>query len=400
MSSSNRMTRSKGQPAELSLPTRTRQKRQSTNPENQQTMERPPTSSPDGLDRSPPETAIQTPPLMTQPPRPTSSQSVTGHIAGERPPPRAPAVRISIENPCQSTPLQVEQAKMWETPVPVTIPAPTRPITPHIPLPSTQDSGSHLSQLSCPLFTEDRYSTSSEDDQGACNAESTQINKQGTPSQATTVTVMLERPGSTQRLVDHSTQGDPDQVAPQTPSVQVTNHYASQFKGVNNYFVPDFSGRHIHAIQDKVRYEGYLENGNNAYLMELPELKDMLRTTRFLMDEETGQFYAVYGNTYQRMCTKPRILDYWSPGGLLDKLAEMRHSFGYAGLAGPIPSPPPKQATSAPADGIIPKKSPPKSILFKPPTFSLEKLTRRLPMNERVQVYHNYISAISNMEHK
>ena len=80
MSSSNRITQSKGQPAELSLPARTRQRRQSTNPENQQTMERPPTSFPDGLDRSPPETAIQTPPLMTQPPRLTSSQSVTGHI--------------------------------------------------------------------------------------------------------------------------------------------------------------------------------------------------------------------------------------------------------------------------------------------------------------------------------
>ena len=86
MSSSNRITRSKSQPAELSLPPRTRQRRQRTNPENQQTMERPPTSSPDGLNRLPLETAIQTPPLMTQPPRPTSSQSVTGHIAGERPP--------------------------------------------------------------------------------------------------------------------------------------------------------------------------------------------------------------------------------------------------------------------------------------------------------------------------
>ena len=133
--------------------------------------------------------------------------------------------------------------------------------------------------------------------------------------------------------------------------------------------------------------------------MELPELKDMLCTTRFLMDEETGQFYAVYGNTYQRMCTEPRILDYWTPGGLLDELAEMRHAFGYAGLAGPTPSPPPKQLTSAPADDIIPKKSPPKCIPFTPPTFSLEKLTTHLTMDERVQVYHDYIYAISDLEH-
>ena len=105
-------------------------------------------------------------------------------------------------------------------------------------------------------------------------------------------------------------------------------------------------------------------------------------------------------NTYQHMGPKLRILDYWSPGGLLDELAEMRHTFDYMGLAGPTPSPPPKQLTSAPADDIIPKKSPPKSILFTPPIFSLEKLTTHLTMDERVQVYHNYISAISDMEHK
>ena len=131
--------------------------------------------------------------------------------------------------------------------------------------------------------------------------------------------------------------------------------------------------------------------------MELPDLKDMLCAARFLMDEETGQFYAVYGNTYQYMCTKPRILDYWTPGGLLDELAETRCAFGYAGLAGPTPSQPPKQKASAPADDIIPKKSPPKGILFTPPTFSLEKLTTHLTMDKRVQVYHNYIS---DMEHK
>ena len=114
-------------------------------------------------------------------------------------------MKNSIENLCQSTPLQTEQAKIWEIPVPVTTPAPARPITPCILLPPTQDSGSHLSQLSCPLFTEDRYHTSSEDDQESCDGEITQINKQGTPSQVTTATVMLERPGSTQRLVDYST---------------------------------------------------------------------------------------------------------------------------------------------------------------------------------------------------
>ena len=100
------------------------------------------------------------------------------------------------------------------------------------------------------------------------------------------------------------------------------------------------------------------------------------------------------------MFTEPRILDYWTPGKLLDELAKTRHTFGYAGLAGPTPSPPPKQPTSAPADDIIPKKSPPKSILLTPCTFSLEKLATHLTMDERAQVYHNYISAISDLEHE
>ena len=177
MSSSIRITRSKGQLAKLSLPHRTRQRRQSTNPENQQTMKRPPTSYPDGLDRSPLETAVQ-----TSPPNDSATQAHFLTVSyrlhcWRKTTPRAPAVRDSIENLCQSTPLHTQQAKMWETPVPVTTPAPARPITPCILLHPTQDSGSHLSQLSCPLFTEDRYSTSSEDDQEACDAEITQINK-------------------------------------------------------------------------------------------------------------------------------------------------------------------------------------------------------------------------------
>ena len=73
----------------------------------------------------------------------------------------------------------------------------------------------------------------------------------------------------------------------------------TQFLGTNNFFIPDGSNRHIHDIHDKVFHAGYLENGNNAYLLELPGLEEMLHTQKFLMDEMSGQFYAVYGNSYQ-----------------------------------------------------------------------------------------------------
>ena len=39
------------------------------------------------------------------------------------------------------------------------------------------------------------------------------------------------------------------------------------------------------------------------------------------MDEMSGQFYAVYGNTYQQMSTKPMLEQSWGTGELIDQLA-------------------------------------------------------------------------------
>ena len=177
-----------------------------------------------------------------------------------------------------------------ETPVPTVPPAPHGPLTPRIPLPKSQDSGSCLSQMSAPLFTEDRYSSSSEDDLAMCNAEITQINRQNELPRAFAHNSTTERPTSTPTTMDYTTQGDPNQVAPPTyiNTAQATAH--NQFLHTNNFFIPDGSNRCIHEIWDKVFHTGYLENGNNAYLLELPGLKEMLHTSRFLMDEMSGQF--------------------------------------------------------------------------------------------------------------
>ena len=123
--------------------------------------------------------------------------------------------------------------------------------------------------------------------------------------------------------MDYTTQGDPNQVAPPTyiNTVQATTQ--NQFLHTNNFFIPDGSNRCIHKIRDKVFHAGYLENGNNVYLLELLGLKDMLHTSRFLMDETSSQFYAVYGNTYQRMSTKPMLEQTWGTGELIDQLAAM-----------------------------------------------------------------------------
>ena len=177
--------------------------------------------------------------------------------------------------------------------------------------------------MSAPLFTEDRYSSSSEDDLAMCDAEITQINRQNELPQAFAHNSTTERPTSTPTTMDYTTQGDPNQVAPPT-YINITQVTAqNQFFHTNNFFIPDSSNRHIHEIWDKVFHAGYLENGSNEYLLELQGLKEMLHTSRFLMDEMSGQFYAVYGNTYQRMSTKPMLEQTWGTGELIDQLAAM-----------------------------------------------------------------------------
>ena len=47
----------------------------------------------------------------------------------------------------------------------------------------------------------------------------------------------------------------------------------------------------------------------------------MLHTSKFLMDEMSGQFYAIYGNMYQQMSTKPLLEKSWGTGELIDQLA-------------------------------------------------------------------------------
>ena len=130
----------------------------------------------------------------------------------------------------------------------------------------------------------------------------------------------------------------------------------------------------------------------------------MLHTSKFLMDEMSGQFYAVYGNTYQRMSTKPMLEHSWGMGELIDQLAAAQQAFGYIRLSGPTPpldQPQPTASTmSNPQNDILSKKPAPQTTQYQPPTFSLERPTEHLTMEEKIQVYHNYISTVSNREHK
>ena len=130
----------------------------------------------------------------------------------------------------------------------------------------------------------------------------------------------------------------------------------------------------------------------------------MLNTRKFLMDEMSGQFYAVYGNSYQRMSMEPMLQQTWATGDLINELAMKRQAFGYTGLAGPAPplasGTQPMPSKSHQPDELLPRQPAPKTVQHQPPSFNLTRPTMCLTMNERIQVHHNYISAVSSLEHK
>ena len=122
------------------------------------------------------------------------------------------------------------------------------------------------------------------------------------------------------------------------------------------------------------------------------------------MDEMSGQFYAVYGNSYQQMSMKPMLKQAWATGELIDQLAAMRQAFGYTGLAGSTPplatGMQPTASTSCQPDDLLPRQPAPKTVQYQPPSFKLTRPMTCLTMNKRIQVHHNYISAVSSLEHK
>ena len=67
-------------------------------------MDQKPTGFAEGLDQLQQEAVVHVSPLPAQPPRPASSQSITGPITGERPCSRALSVVGMDEGQPQSTP--------------------------------------------------------------------------------------------------------------------------------------------------------------------------------------------------------------------------------------------------------------------------------------------------------
>ena len=178
MSKNTRITRSKGESDGLSLPMRTRPTRKETilGKDGGTALN---TTFNMGLDQHHQKMPIHTPQLPAQSP-------------------------------------QADPVRRTETPVPMLPPGQHRPLTPCTSLPTSPTSGSQPSQLPAPLFKEDRYSSTSEEETEV-DAEVTLINGRNQPNRMFAHNSTTEKPMSTPTTMDYTTQGDPNQVSSSTP---------------------------------------------------------------------------------------------------------------------------------------------------------------------------------------
>ena len=144
---------------------------------------------------------------------------------------------------------------------------PMLPLTPRMPLPTSPASSL---RSSVPLFQEDGYSSTSE--------EESEVTFTHGRNNGTFLNQHAKRTTSTPIPSDYTTQGDPDASPSSSFKPQDVN---DKFLSTNNFFVPDGSNRWIHQIHNKVFHTGYLENGNNAYLLELPALEKHVEHMQF-----------------------------------------------------------------------------------------------------------------------
>ena len=162
MSTSTRITRSKGESDGLSLPTRTRPTRKDT------------TSGRNGG------TALSTP-------------GNTG---------RDQQQQMLTQTPHLTQSPEAASAERMGATAPMLLPGPHRPLTPCMPLPASPTSSS---RSSAPLFKEDNYSSTLEE-----KSEADKVTFIHGKSNGTFLNHQAERPTSTPTTSDYTTQGDPD----------------------------------------------------------------------------------------------------------------------------------------------------------------------------------------------
>ena len=268
--------------------------------------------------------------------------------------------------------------------------------SPQVPLQNTQASSFHISPMSGPFFTEDRLSTSSE--QEICDKEVTTIFHENTPTRSLAHTIP-SRPGSI-ATVDYSTQGDPDQSA-HSPITGLA-HEQTIILNTHNYLLPDGTGRRILDIPISERKPFVLENRHAAYQIQLETLEPVLETRTYPLDRLTRQFHMVYNDSYRQMATTPTLLSTWHKEQLIEELEETHALFGLPPKEAPSPTRQPAASQCLPPEVIQRNQShaqhtaendeavpnlnnqspPPRTVEYLKLSFSLERPVHRLKMDK------------------
>ena len=185
MSTSTRITRSKGESDGLSLPMRTRPTRKDT------------TSGRNG----------------------GTALSTSGNTGRDQ------QQHMLTQMPHLTQSPEAASARRMEATTPMLPTGPHQPLAPRMPLPASPTSSS---RSSAPLFKEDKYSLTSEEE-----SEADKVTFIHSKSNGTFLNHQAERPTSTPMTSDYTIQGDPEA----SPSnLFRSNDISDKFLGTNNFF--------------------------------------------------------------------------------------------------------------------------------------------------------------------
>ena len=182
---------------------------------------------------------------------------------------------------------------------------------------------------------------------------------------------------------------DPDQGLEQVSDISLNQNLGTLYN--QDFFVADTTGRRLSQIPYKSNYPYPLPNGHSALQLRLPDLLIYLKTDTYLMDVNTGEYYAVYGDRIQKMSVTPKLYSAWGYRQLLQTVQSDALRFG-------VDSPQPstsivsqrvqttsRQTQPSPVTQYTqPPASPcrPTIIKYEPPAFSIEQPTQMLMRDE------------------
>ena len=162
--------------------------------------------------------------------RPTRRDTTLGRNKGDKDQQQWMPTQMPTQSPLAAATVRMEAT------TPMLPPGPHRPLTPCVSLPVSPISSS---MSSAPLFKEDKYSLTSEEE-SEVEAEVTFLHDRSCPS-GMFANSQTERPMSTPTTSDYMTQGDPDASPSASNLFRSSTH--NKFLNSNNFFMLDDSNQ-------------------------------------------------------------------------------------------------------------------------------------------------------------